>query len=277
MEKALNIPEHIKNNQINFNALSSSFPKLLEAAECINDLFDQLYAERFQHDNQILWQFSTAKMLFGIHSCWINYFIQSAQGYNDIGIMIGRRAIEYTCFISKIKGRDSLAKLWNEKTVNKEKLSSFNNKFTVPQKYFSSKYSHLKPLLVFHNYASEFGVHGNHASLVSKFRGAEYRNKISMCFQDKPEGVPHSTITAVQIGSYILDALLIDLEKNIRSFKEFRSIVDRKNSIIDFAINEVIKFTDENLDPELANNLKDVEPGKIDELFNELRDSYNPT
>lgn len=277
MEKALKIPGHIKNNQINFNALSDSFPKLLEAAECINDLFDQLYAERFQHDNQVLWQFSTAKMLFGIHSCWINYFIQSAQGYNDIGIMIGRRAIEYTCFISKIKGRDSLAKLWNEKTINKEKLSSFNNKFTVPQKYFTPKYSHLKPLLVFHNYASEFGVHGNHASLVTKFRGAEYRNKILMSFQDSPEGIPHSTITSVQIGSYILDALLIDLEENIRDLNEFRTIVDGKNSIVDFAVNEVVKFTDENLDPELAEKLKDIEPGKIDELFNELRDSYNPT
>ena len=246
MEKALKISEHNKTNQINFDALSNNFPKLFEAAECINDLVDQLYAERFQHDNQILWQFSTAKMLFGIHSCWINYFIQTAQGFNDIGIMIGRRAIEYTCFISKIKGRDSLAKLWNEKTVNKEKLSSFNNKFTVPQKYFTPKYSHLKPLLVFHNYASEFGVHGNHASLVTKFRGAEYRNKISMCFQDKPEGIPQSTITAVQIGSYILDALMIDLEENIREFNEFQTIVDCKNSNIDSALKEVMKFTDEN-------------------------------
>ncbi len=277
MDIVLKISEHIKNNQINFNVLSNSFPKLLEAAESINDLFDQLYGERFQHDNQILWQFSTAKMLFGIHSCWVNYFIQSAQGYNDIGIMIGRRAIEYTCFISKINGRDSLAKLWNEKTVNKTKLSSFNNKFTVPQKYFTTKYSHLKPLLVFHNYASEFGVHGNHASLVFKFRGAEFRNKISMCFQDIPEGIPHSTVTAIQIGSYILDALLIDLKENIRNFAEFKTIVDYKNAIVSSAINEVIQFTDENLDPGLANNLKEIEPGKIDDLFNELRDSYDPT
>jgi len=277
MSKSVKFSEHLKNNKLNFDALSSNFPKLIEAAEHINDLFDQLYAERFQHDNQILWQFSTAKMLFGIHSCWVNYFIQSAQGYNDVGIMIGRRAIEYTCFVSKIKRRDSLAKLWNQKTIDKSKLSNFNNKFTIPQKYFTPKYSHLKPLLVFHNYASEFGVHGNHASLVSKFRGAEYRNKISMCFQDIPEGIPHSCVTAIQIGSYILDALLVDLEQNIRNIDEFKKIVDSKNTIIDKAINEVMEFTEQYLDQELVVKLNEIGPGKIDDLFNELRNNYEPT
>jgi hypothetical protein len=278
MNKSISFEEHINSNNKNFEILTTEFPKIILAAEYINDVFDQIYGDRFKHDNEILWQYSVAKMLFGIHYCWLNYFIQTAQGYNDIGLMIGRRSIEYTCYISKIKGREKMAVLWNEKTIDKNKLSKFSAKFSIPKKYFSPKYEHLKPLIVFHNYASEFGVHGNHATLVPKFRSAEFRNKIAMCYQDNPKGIPGSCTVAIQIGSFIIDALMQDLKENIREYKEFKSNLVIKKQIVREAIIQGIEFTDgKNISYDLLKSINDEDMTEINKLYDELKKEYGAT
>lgn len=276
MIKSISFEEHIAANNKNFEILTKEFPKIIIAAEFINDLFDQFFGDRYKHDNQILWQYSTAQMLFGIHYCWLNYFIQTAQGYNDIGLMIGRRAIEYTCYISKIVGRDQYALLWNEKTIDKSKLQKFSAKFAVPQKYLSSKYDHLNPLLVFHDYASEFGVHGNHSTLISKFREAKYKNKISMSFQDTPKGIPHSCGVSVQIGSFIIDALMKDLKENIRDYEDFTKQVSVKKQIVHDAIIEAIKFTDGNvISKDLLDSINNEDKSELNKMYNELKGKYD--
>jgi hypothetical protein len=275
MNKSISFEEHINSNKNNFDLLTKEFPKIIIAAEYINDVFDQLFSDRLQHNNEILWQYSIAKMLFGVHYCWVNYFIQTAQGYNDIGLMLGRRSIEYTCYISKIKGREAMATLWNEKTIDKSKLSKFNSKFTVPQKYFSPKYERLKPLLVFHNYASEFGIHGNHATLISKFRNAEFKNRISMCFHDQPIGIPGSCTVAIQIGSFILDSIMHDLKENIKGYDEFSNKLNIKKQIVREAIIEGIEFTDgKNLSNELLKSINEEDMSAINDLYEELRKEY---
>ncbi|MFQ5531787.1 MAG: hypothetical protein ACE5ES_04190 [Candidatus Nanoarchaeia archaeon] len=275
MNKSKSFEEHISTNNKNFEILTKEFPKTIIAAEFINDLFDQIFGNRFTHDNQILWQYSVAQMLFGIHYCWLNYFIQTAQGYNDVGLMIGRRAIEYACYISKIVGREKYAILWNEKTVDKSKLNKFSAKFAVPQKYFASKYDHLNSLLVFHDYASEFGVHGNHTTLISKFRDAKYRNKISMSFQDNPKGIPHSCGVSIQIGSFIIDALLHDLKENIRDYDDFIKLVSIKKQIVSDAVIEAIKFTDGNvITKELLNSINNEDNSELISMYNELKAKY---
>lgn len=278
MNKSISFEEHINANNKNFEILTKEFPQIIIAAEYINDVLDQIFGERFTHDNEILWQYSTAQMLFGIHYCWLNYFIQTVQGYNDIGLMIGRRAIEYTCYISKIYGRENMAVLWNEKTIDKTKLSKFNSKFSVPQKYFTPKYEHLKPLIVFHDYASEFGVHGNHATLISKFRSAEYKNKIAMSFQDNPKGIPGSSTVAIQIGSFIIDALMKDLKNNIRDYEEFKDSLGIKKQIVRDAIIQVIEFTDgKNISYDLVKPINDEDMSEINRLYDELKKVYNAT
>jgi len=278
MNKAISFEEHIFSNQQNFDILTKEFPKLILAAEYINDVFDQIFGDRYIHDNQILWQYSTAQMLFGIHYCWLNYFVQTAQGYNDIGLMIGRRAIEYTCYISKIVGREKHALIWNEKTIDKSKLKKFSAKFAVPQKYFSSKYDHLNSLLVFHDYASEFGVHGNYATLISKFRDATYRNKISMSFQDELKGIPHSCGVSIQIGSFIIDALLQDLKDNIRDYEDFMKKISVKKQIVSDAIIESIKFTDGDvISKDLLDSIYNEDKTELIRMYDELKAKYNGT
>jgi hypothetical protein len=278
INKSISFEEHINSNNENFEILTKEFPKITIASEYINDVFDQIFGDRFQHDNEILWQYSTAKMLFGIHYCWLNYFIQTAQGYNDIGLMVGRRAIEYSCYISKIRGKENMATLWNEKTVDKTKLSKFSSKFSVPQKYFSPKYEHLKPLLVFHNYASEFGVHGNHATLVSKLRHVEFKNKISMSFQDNPKGIPSSCTVAIQIGSFIIDALMHDLKDNIRDYEEFKNKLSIKKQIVRDAIIQGIEFNDgKDISYDLVKKINNEDMSEINKLYDELKKEYNAT
>ncbi len=267
--------DHINQNKSNFELLTKDFPKIILAAEYINDVFDQIYGERYKHNNEILWQFSIAQMLFGIKYCWLNYFIQTAQGYNDIGLMLGRRAIEYTCYISKIAGRENMVVLWNEKTIEKNKSRKFSQKFSVPQKYFSPKYKHLKALLVFHDYASEFGIHGNHATLISKFRGAPFKNKIAMSYQDKPLGIPSSSSVAIQIGSFILDALMIDLKNNITDYDIFFKKLIIKKQLVRDSIIEGIEFTDgKNISYELIKSINNEDMSEIDKLFEQLKNSY---
>lgn len=275
MEKCISFKDHIRNNDHNFDALVKGFPKTIIAAEFINDLFDQLFGDRLIHDNEVLWQNSTVKMLFGIHYCWINYFIQTAMGYNDLGLMSGRKAIEYTCYISKIKKRDKLAKLWIEKVIDKSRQNNFSSKFAVPQCFFKGKYSHLIPLLVIYNFSSDFGVHGNHASLVSKIIESKFRNKTKMSFQDDPKGIPHSCGVAIQTGSFILNALLVDLKEQIRDYDEFIKKVELKKQIVSEALIEILHFTDGKYpDNGVLESINNEDRSEINRLYEELKSNY---
>ncbi|NHZ85017.1 MAG: hypothetical protein GWP19_03950 [Planctomycetia bacterium] len=162
------LPFHLENVQNNFELLTKNYPNLYLASEQINDLFDQLFTERIKINAGDLWDYTSARMLFGAYSSWVYSFLMTASALNDIGLMLIRRSIEFVCYIAKIKNNNKRAELWIDKGDSGKNRKEFNFVFSIPMAYTSEKYMHLRPLLVWFDYASDFGTHGNLAALVTK-------------------------------------------------------------------------------------------------------------
>src|SRR2546427_4851007 len=97
---------------VNFQGVMNGFPELHLAAETLNDLFDQLFTQRVIPNNEELWQQESHRLLFGSFSSWSHSLIMTAAGFGEHGLAAIRRSIEFTCYISKVKGSNDRAKLW---------------------------------------------------------------------------------------------------------------------------------------------------------------------
>jgi hypothetical protein len=257
----------------NFNAIRESFPKLYLSAEVLNDLFDQLFTKRVV-PNEELWQQESLEMLFGCFSSWSHAFVMTAAGLGEHGMTSLRRAIEFVCYIAKVRGSDERAALWIERRENKENKRHFSSQFSIPRCYFTSDYAHLKPLLVWHNHTSDFGAHGNFATLVTKRRDNS-SGSLLMSLQDDPKGVPLSTGVCVQMGSFILDALMVDLQPLIKDNEEFQSRVSVFREMLKKAKAEIAKYEyKDQITPEIFKGFIEYDSSSLDEEYDKLRKEY---
>lgn len=257
----------------NFDAIKESFPKLYLAAEGLNDLFDQLFTQRVVPSDE-LWQQESQKMLFGCFSSWSHAFVMTAAGLGEHGMTSVRRAIEFVCYIAKISGSNERATLWIERRESKENKKRFSSQFSIPRCYLTSTYPHLKPLLVWHDHTSDFGAHGNFATLVTKWRDSDSGSLI-MSLQDDPKEVPLSTGVCVQTGSFLLDALLVDLQPLIKDFEEFQSRVTIFRQMLKEAKAETAKYEyRDKLTPEFLQAIIEYDPSSLDEEFEKLKKAY---
>jgi hypothetical protein len=266
--------KHLEAIKTNSENMFNAFPHLLLSVESVHDMFDQLFVEQFQQLKGDPWEASVHKMIFGAHSSWLQGVIMTSAGFNETGLMCIRRGIEYVCYSSKVKASNEKNIIWIDRGLDDEKSKLFSSKFSIPSKYFTEKYHRLKSLLVWHDYASTFGAHGNFASLVGKW-DSSIKDKVRMSFHDNREGVPISTGVAIRIGSFMIKAFYGDFKEQLREPKIFEDKIGSMSDIINKARIEVLNFNKKGkpkLEDIIAIYGKD-EPG-IDEMYNVLKSKY---
>lgn len=268
------LPQHLEHAKNNLNSLIRKHPDLYLAAEQINDLFDQLFTERITINKGDLWEYASARMLFGAYSSWIYSFIMTATGLNDVGLMVLRRSIEFVCYISKIKNKNDRAELWINKSDSTKNRKQFNGIFSIPTAYFAPKYKHLRPLLVWFDYASDFGTHGNYAALVTKWK-EEKENKFTMSFHDSPERVPLSSGSSIKIGSLLIESIVIDLKGNLKNIEEIYERINTMKEIVKRAAIEVAESKyDGNIPLKILQSINNDDIGALEMHFDDLMKRY---
>jgi hypothetical protein len=250
------LSQHVELIQTNFHAIRSRFPTLYLAAESLKDIFDQLYTERIIRKGNESWEQEMIRMTFGLYSSWVYSFILTTAGLGELGLMSIRRSVEFTCYISKIKSSSRRAELWITKNDSIEERKQFAREFSIPNAYFGEKYSHLKPLLVLHDYASGYGAHANFSSISTKWRTKNTKSDFSMSFQDDPDRIPLSAGTTVLLGNLMLDSLMHDIPSQIRGFDEFHKRITTVKEIVTKARIEVASLEWKgNIPPEILQSI----------------------
>lgn len=194
-------------------------------------------------------------------------------GISEVGLTSLRRAIDFVCYIAKIKKSDKLAEIWLSKRVDQEKLKEFKGKFNIPKAFFNDKYGHLKSLLVFHEFASEFGVHGNYESLVMKMR--EDPTQFSMSFHDKKEDAIRSAGTVAVLGCEMIDALVFDLKEMIKNNSDFLDKISFLKQTAKNARIEIYKKETGKLPDNILAAINKDDKSIINQAFEELKSKYS--
>jgi len=266
--------QHIDAIKTNSEALLRNFPELHLAIESVSDLFDQLFVEQFQQNGEP-WSSSVHKMIFASHSSWLQGIIMSSAGFNETGLICVRRAIEYVCYSAKINNSNEKNIIWLDRGLNKNSDKLFSSKFSIPTKYFTPKYSSLKALLVWHDFASTFGAHGNFSTIVGKWDSAT-RDRLRMSFHDNPEGIPLSTGVAVRIGSFIVKAYYEIFTLYLKDAATFKNNYDVSLDVINKARISVSKFSSHgNISLEEVTAINSNEDPLIEEMYQKLVEKYN--
>jgi|SRR3972149_3033131 len=266
--------KHLEAIKTNSENMFNAFPQLYLSVESVSNMFDQLFVEQFQQLNGEPWEASIHKMIFGTYSSWLQGIIMTSAGFNETGLFCVRRGIEYVCYSSKIKNSNEKNIIWLDRGLDDDKSKLFSSKFSIPSKYFTEKYIHLKPLLVWHDYASTFGAHGNFTTLVGKW-DSSIKDKVRMSFHDNREGVPISTGVAIRIGSFMIKALYEDFKEQLREPKIFEEKINSMSDIINKARIEVLNF-----EVKGKTKFEDIIAiyGKdelaIDEMYDKLKSKY---
>ncbi len=218
---------HLKAISDNFKETSKKHPEMSMAAEMLNGAFDKLFTEHLSlDDEENIWVDSVPELVFGAYYSWAYSYFLASSCLSDIGYMVGRRSIEFACYLSKIVGNNKRAQLWMDKSLDEKQRREFNLQFSVPKAYLADKYDHLHHLLLFHDHVSEYAVHGNMAALLKKSKGD---SSYTYSFQDDPKGVSISAGLTVIIGKKIIDALIKDLHGHLveeDNMKQYISIVN---------------------------------------------------
>jgi hypothetical protein len=266
--------KHLEAIKTNSENMFNAFPQLHLSVESVSDMFDQLFVEQFQQLKGEPWEASVHKMIFGANSSWLQGVIMTSAGFNETGLICVRRGIEYVCYSSKIKASNEKNIIWLDRGLDDEKSKMFSNKFSIPSKYFTEKYLHLKALLVWHDYASTFGAHGNFATLVGKW-DSSIKDKVRMSFHDNREGVPISTGVAIRIGAFMIKALYKDFREHLREPKIFEDRINSMSDIINKARIEVLNFdTKGKIKFEDIKAIYGKDEPAIDEMYDKLKSKY---
>ncbi len=174
---------------------------------------------------------------------------------------------------------DLFDQLFTERIVINKGDSTKNRKqfdgiFSIPTAYFSPKYKHLRPLLVWFDYASDFGTHGNYAALVTKWK-EEKENKFTMSFHDSPERVPVSSGSSIKIGSLLIESIVIDLKDNLRNIEE---IYERTNTMKELIKRAAIEIAgskyDGNIPLEILQSINNDDRDALGKHFDDLMKTY---
>jgi hypothetical protein len=268
-----NVKSHVNAIVTNYDNINSAFPKLNLAAEQINSIFDQLFVEQIEMSSEKEWSRSILKLLFGAHSSWLQSYILTSAGFSESGLMLIRRSIEFTCYLSKIMNDHSKNKIWIDRNLDENHKRKFSSKFSIPGKYFNDKYQHLKPLIVWYDFASDFGAHGNFATLVSKIKKDEV--ELAMAFQDDKERIPMSTGVNVRIGHIILEAIIKEVDSFIKDKETFRKNHENLKKIVTDARIEILDFdTNGKYSNAAVKAIYDDDMTVIDEMFEKIKNDY---
>lgn len=266
--------KHLEAIKTNSENLFKAFPLLYLSAESVSDMFDQLFVEQFQQLKGEPWEASVHKMIFGANSSWLQGVIMTSAGFNETGLICVRRAIEYVCYSSKIKNSNEKNIIWLDRGLDEDKSRLFSSKFSIPSKYFTEKYTPLKALLVWHDFASTYGAHGNFETLVGKW-DSSIKEKVRMSFHDDKEGVPISTGVAIRIGSFIIKAFYEYFKDQLRESENFLDKINLMLDIVNKARIEVLDF-----DSKGKTKFEDIkaiygkEEPAVDEMYEKLKSTY---
>jgi hypothetical protein len=269
------LSSYVASLEENFNLLRGRFQQTYLAAEQLYDLFIQLYTERVSAQKDVLWEREAVKMLFGAFSSWVQAFAMTSAGLGELGLTAIRRAIEFTCYTAKIKGSNDRADLWLCRNEDADTRKRFSREFGVPRTYFDDKYAHLRDLLVWHEHASDFGVHGNFSTLVTKERNYGNSAALVMSFQDDPKNVPIYTGNTLMIGRLIINAILLDLRELIRDPDEFRKRVGTFNEMLRMSRIEIADYRFNGAVPaEILGAINSGEYTALSPYFEDLKRAY---
>jgi hypothetical protein len=249
------LSSYVASLEENFNLLRGRFQQTYLAAEQLYDLFVQLYTERVSAQKDVLWEREAVKMLFGAFSSWVQAFAMTSAGLGELGLTAIRRAIDFTCYTAKIKGSNDRADLW-----------LCRNEDADTRKRFSREW---------HEHASDFGVHGNFSTLVTKERNYGNPTALVMSFQDDPKNVPIYTGNTLMIGRLIVNAILIDLRELIRDPDQFRKRVGTFNEMLRMSRIEIADYQFNGAVPaEILGAINSGEYTALSPYFEDLKKAY---
>jgi hypothetical protein len=223
MIQKLSIEQYFDTYQQNFNRFKEYFPVTFRAANEINELFWQLYDSYILPQPENSWQYVAHEMVFGCLTGWINSFINSASGLDETAQTPGRRAIEFVCYIAKIRGNDNRADLWIRQRESEETRKQFVQEFSVPGCYFSDNYSRLEKLLFLYESFSIFGTHANISmiALKKKETGTSFEDIVF----DEYRYIPKNVDNIIYLGYLLIQSLLYDLSE-LNSMRKCNDLIE---------------------------------------------------
>lgn len=270
---APNLKSHLDAIIANYDSINAAFPKLNLAAEQINSVFDQLFVDQIDMKAYAEWSRSILKLLFGAHSSWMQSYIITSAGFNETGLMLTRRSIEFTCYLSKIMKSHKRNKIWLDRNIDEKSGRRFTSKFSIPGNYFTEEYKNLKPLLVWYDFASTYGTHGNFTTLVSKIKIDKV--ELVMTFQDDKERIPMFTGVNIRIGALILESIVSDTHSYIKDKKKFEECFETLRKFVSEARVEILDFdTKGRYSNEDVKAIYDDDMAAINEMYKKLKDDY---
>jgi len=255
----------------NFEKVNKGLPETYIAAETLRDLFEELIGKRLNLNTAVEWEYSSSLMLFGAFQSWVVSYLMTSVGFHDISLMSLRRAIEYTCYLAKIQSSNERAKFWLDKFDSQKTRKIFTSKFSVPEKYLTDKYIHLKHLLILYDYTSDFGTHGNFEVLVSKMRDDADNKRRFFILQDVDTSVSVSLGMILLLGYRILQSALFVLKQNIQDVEEFEKRIAPLSSMIKTArLKSANSEHDGNAPKDLLDAINEDTSSYTDEAYSEL-------
>lgn len=235
------ILKHLSAFQINTENVFKEFPNLYMAAEMSHDLFDQIFCEQFKPTPNEEWTHSVEQMIFGSHESWLLGLLNTTAGYNYNGITSIRRGIDYICYAYKIKKSSKNNLIWVKKNFDEHCAKEFTAKFSIPKAYFTSKYEMLRPLLIFHKFASNYGVHGNFSTLAGKTKYEENKPFV-MSFHDPIDRIPKSTAVSIRIGYYMIKTIYEGFKESFVDAEKFSKQINILNEMINKVKKDILLF-----------------------------------
>jgi hypothetical protein len=258
-----------------FKEFNNTYTEINLAAEMVNVVFQQLKDELVSVEKP-KWLWVSGLMVFGSYHSWLSAYIMMCAGYDSIGLMSLRRAIEFICYLSKIHESDERAEIWLSKWNDPEKERKFSLIFSIPQKYFTAKYEHLKELLVLHYLASDFGAHGNHAALISNYKLARDTGETSFTLLSNRKD-RYSPVGEVLLTGYrILQSIEKLLKDNIEDYDKFSSLLKELAEMIRKARIGTAEIAYQgNIPREILDAIISDDRSGLDPYFEELKEKYS--
>ncbi len=257
----------------NYNKFKESFPKAFHTAEELNDLFWQLYETDIASQPEILWQQMSHEMMFGCLISWLNSFVNAVSGLDELAQTSARRAIEFVCYINKIRNSDERADLWMRQRKSDDSRKQFIREFSVPRCYFSKEYSHLEKLLLMYDHYSDFGTHANLSMLAMKKK--EEGPAFTDIVFDEFRYIPMNVNTKIYLGYLLVESILHSTKEFTRDNETLSRKLEAINSLVRLADAEIISFeVKSGIEPEIINTLL-TNPTLLKSKFEKLKQSYS--
>jgi hypothetical protein len=223
------IPEHVK-------SYMDAFPMESQVVESVHQGIATLVFNHLVIDLEDIGFSTAATLAFGAHAAWINSFNLTVAGYIDSGWSEIRRAIEFTCYASKVIDSTDRAQAWIKQRTDKDARRTFSGSCQIPNAYTSEKYSFLRELLITYDIANYYGAHANLETLAGKYQYTDEGGPL-FAYQANKELVCEVAPMMILNGYRILQALRKIFEGRLReqlNFDVLMKYVDK--TIIDLRV-----------------------------------------